>query len=120
MLAVSVLFASKFPSSLHSFAIVSYTFLLFGLFPLIRNRIRMRYSKRESIMLTISLVVLSGYFLLRISYSWWLLYTLVSIVISLVIPCSLMSAQKYKKKIKGPWDCAEIKLFTTTQVIKKN
>jgi phosphatidylinositol glycan class C protein len=102
VMSVSVLFASRLPTEVHSFAIILFCMLLFLLFPYFRNSIKKHLLAYE--LLTTSLTILSFGLLASLSWFFAVLYLLTIAGLNFIIPHALLYIQQFKSEIKGPWD----------------
>jgi phosphatidylinositol glycan class C protein len=99
----SVLLISRLPSSLHSFAILGLAFELFGLSPIVRRDLRL-FSLDLHIALTGLMYVMTLCLLLPLSKALGIIYAIAIPFIVFASPAWLISIQKYKSEIIGPWD----------------
>lgn len=106
VMAVSVLFASRLSTPLHSFAIILFCMLLFLIFPFFRN-----YLKKYIILyqcMTVGLSILTISLLLYLSYLLAFIFLLSTLTLTFLIPNSLLYLQQFKREIEGPWDIVKL------------
>jgi len=103
----SVLLASRLPSNIHVFAIISIAIEMFALFPIMRHHLKL-YSQELHNWLTCAMVCLTAGLFNQISTTVAVLYVSGILFITFVCPLWLVFIQKYKNEINGPWDEATI------------
>jgi phosphatidylinositol glycan class C protein len=108
----AVLLASRLPSTTHVFVFLVLAIQLFALFPIMRDYIRVR-SEYTHLWVAALLCTLTLALLLATSTLLAVLYLGGTAFIAFVCPYWLMSAQKYKNEIQGPWDIATVAQFST-------
>jgi phosphatidylinositol glycan class C protein len=108
----AVLLASRLPTTIDVFVFVVLAIQLFALFPIVRDFIRVR-SERAHLALTATLVGLTLALLLLNSTLLAIVYAAGVAFMVFVCPYWLMSVQKYKNEIQGPWDIATVAQFST-------
>lgn len=99
----SVLLASRVPSNLHVFGLISIAIELFALFPIIRHYLR-RYSLLYHYTLTTLLSLLTLILFAFMSLPAAIIYSITVLFITVACPFWLVFIQKYKNEINGPWD----------------
>ncbi len=99
----SVLLGSRLPSTAHVFGLISVAIQLFALFPLLRRSLR-AYSSRLYLVVVWLLNGLVLLLTMQVSSLLAALFALVLVGITLLSPMWLMSIQRYKNEIHGPWD----------------
>jgi phosphatidylinositol N-acetylglucosaminyltransferase subunit C len=99
----SVLLGSRLASTAHVFGLISVAIQLFALFPLLRRSLR-AYSVRLYLVLVWLLNALVLALATQVSSLLAALFALVLVGITLLSPMWLMSIQRYKNEIHGPWD----------------
>jgi len=108
----AVLLASRLSSITHVFIFIVLAIQLFALFPIMRDYIRVR-SEYTHIWVTIILSIFTVILLFLTSTLLAIVYIGGVLFISFICPLWLMSAQKYKNEIQGPWDIATVAQFST-------
>lgn len=112
-LMASTVLASRLPSTTHVFSLTLFSIEVFGLFPIFRRHLRL-ISWRGHLALTFALVTCAGGGMgITISGGGWRAAT-VGVILGWLLTsltmggCSwwLISLQKYKNEIHGPWDPA--------------
>ena len=103
----SVLLASRLTSNSHSFAIVTFSIALFGVFPIFRHAVRM-YSQNLHLIFTIALFFLVWRMLNEIAYFLTVIYVITILILNIVAPGFFINLQKLKREITGPWDIAKV------------
>jgi phosphatidylinositol glycan class C protein len=108
----STVLASRLPSTTHVFSLMLFSMEVFGLFPIFRRQLRQK-SWTGHVVLTLTLVIVAGGAVgVTLSGGWAAAIigsVLGSILTALVMGgCSwwLISLQKYKNVVIGPWDPA--------------
>jgi phosphatidylinositol glycan class C protein len=109
----STVLASRLPSTTHVFSLTLFSIEVFGLFPIFRRELRSR-SWNGHLALTIALVVgASGGIFVTLTGGGrgaWIAGVILGSIVTFVgmAICSLwlISLQKYKNEIHGPWDPA--------------
>ncbi|KAJ5766801.1 uncharacterized protein N7511_004417 [Penicillium nucicola] len=108
----STVLASRLPSTTHVFSLMLFSMEVFGLFPIFRRQLRQK-SWTGHVVLTLTLVVVAGGAVgVTLSCGWAAAIigsVLGGILTALVMGgCSwwLISLQKYKNVVIGPWDPA--------------
>ncbi|KAL0482157.1 phosphatidylinositol N-acetylglucosaminyltransferase subunit C [Acrasis kona] len=97
IIAVSILFASRLPSALHSFGVIAFAIVAFIMFPYLRHSIKRRRAPRNKI---VTWVLSSVTFILTaftISFKMALLYAVIINFILFMVPAWLMTVQNYKE-----------------------
>lgn len=99
----SVLLGSRLASTAHVFGLISVAIQLFALFPLLRRNLRV-YSPSAYVALVwlLNIVVLT--LAARVSTLLGALFAAALVAITFLSPMWLMSIQRYKNEINGPWD----------------
>jgi phosphatidylinositol glycan class C protein len=105
----SVCLASRLPSSLHAFVVVSLAVLVFALFPEFRNRFK-DYHTAVFPLTTVAMVVFTVAILSAISLVGVVFYILGVLSITFLCPLLFVRLQHLKNNIYGPWDEAAINL----------
>lgn len=108
----AVLLSSRLSSTIHVFIFIVLAIQLFALFPIMRDYVRVR-SEYTHLWVTIILTIITVILLLLTSTLLAIVYIGGMIFISFICPLWLMSAQKYKNEIQGPWDIATVAQFST-------
>lgn len=108
----STVLASRLPSTTHVFSLMLFSMEIFGLFPIFRRQLR-HISWTGHVLLTLALVVVAGGavgFTLRGGWAAAIVGSFLgSLLTALAMGgCSwwLISLQKYKNVVIGPWDTA--------------
>lgn len=105
----SVLLASRLPTRVHVFGLVSLAVNWFALFPLLRSAIRSALPPAANIAMTAAMIAGSAIGIYKICAPVLsLAYSLSIAFLTLVIPAWFMALQAYKKTIHGPWDEATV------------
>ncbi|KAK6195913.1 hypothetical protein SNE40_001241 [Patella caerulea] len=103
----SVCLASRLNTTWHAFAIVTFSFEWFALWPLFTQLLKVLYPASQNI-----LTVLLGVTSLILLSTWTTVATIVFLIVHLFInffcPFWLIRLLPYKNNIKGQWDEAEI------------
>ncbi len=99
----SVLFGSRLATNAHVFGLISVAIQLFALFPLLRRNLR-GYSRRLYLLAVWSLNLVVLAFTYRASNILAVFYAIALVGITFLCPVWLMSIQRYKNEIHGPWD----------------
>jgi len=99
----SVLLASRLPSNLHVFVLISYAIELFALFPIMRHHLK-KFSVELHLGLTLLMFILTVGLLLGVSTFISTVYVVAIVSITFLGPSWLIFIQKYKNEINGPWD----------------
>lgn len=99
----SVLLGSRLASTAHVFGLICVAIQLFALFPLFRRRLR-AYSSRLylAVVWLLNAAVLAG--VLSASTLLGAAFGFALVCITFLSPAWLMSIQRYKNEIRGPWD----------------
>ncbi|KAI9595350.1 phosphatidylinositol N-acetylglucosaminyltransferase subunit C [Syncephalis fuscata] len=105
----SVLLASRLDNNLDVFALTSTAVEWFALFPILRRQLK-KLSMRHSNILTCILVMVCTVMYYYISWTLMLIYVLTCLFVTFVCTWWLISIQKYKNEIHGPWDEARPQL----------
>ncbi|CAF0785532.1 unnamed protein product [Didymodactylos carnosus] len=105
----AVCLASRLATSLHTFTMVSCAVLIFTVGSELRKLVKAE-SLKTFIFLTIIHVILCIIFLSRLSFIHCFLYGISVLLLTFICPKWLISLQKYKTSMRGPWDEAEISL----------
>ncbi|RKP26923.1 phosphatidylinositol N-acetylglucosaminyltransferase subunit C [Syncephalis pseudoplumigaleata] len=105
----SVLLASRLDSNIDVFALTSIAVEWFALFPILRRQFK-RLSRRHSNTLTCILMLICTVMYYYISWMLMLIYVAACLFITFVCTWWLISIQKYKNEIHGPWDEARPQL----------
>ncbi|XP_071947465.1 phosphatidylinositol N-acetylglucosaminyltransferase subunit C-like isoform X2 [Antedon mediterranea] len=103
----SVCLASRFNSRMHAFATVTLALLIFALWPEIRKTLEVHVRGAAPIM-TLSSITTALIALYSVSSMAALLFSLVIITFTFLIPLWLIRLQPSKNNIHGPWDEAVI------------
>lgn len=98
----AICLSSRLSSSFHAFTLLIVSSELFALLPLFMERF-------WSPLWMLVIAILSSYFLLKVSFSVWLTYSLISFFVNLICPYVFVDQQKHKNNIHGPWDEAIVK-----------
>lgn len=108
----STVLASRLPSTTHVFSLMLFSIEVFGLFPIFRRQLR-HISWTGHVALTLSLVIVAGAAVGITMRGGWASAVVGSILGSILTAltmggCSwwLLSLQKYKNVVIGPWDPA--------------
>lgn len=108
----STVLASRLPSTTHVFSLMLFSMEVFGLFPIFRRQLRQK-SWTGHILLTLALVIIAGGAVGMTLSGGWMSAILGSVLGGLLTAlamggCSwwLISLQKYKNVVIGPWDPA--------------
>ncbi|KAJ3024113.1 hypothetical protein HKX48_006469 [Thoreauomyces humboldtii] len=109
----SVLLASRLPSRAHVLGLMLFAVLTFVLLPAFRRTCRSAVPMTDPVMLSI-LVGLAASLFSRIAQSLVIIYLISITFVTFVCPYWLVHAQKYKSRIRGPWDEAQIRRASTS------
>ncbi|KAG5439236.1 hypothetical protein PCANB_001535 [Pneumocystis canis] len=110
----SVVLASRLSSYIHVFSLIVFAVEWFALFPMFRRYLRQNFSFIIHLVLTAFLLILASILItLEISFALTLIFLFGFFFISFISPLWLISLQKYKSEIHGPWDIAKPKLGTS-------
>lgn len=108
----STVLASRLPSTTHVFSLMLFSMEVFGLFPIFRRQLR-HISWTGHVLLTLALVIAAGGAVGTTLRGGWAAAVVGSILGSILTAlamggCSwwLISLQKYKNVVTGPWDPA--------------
>lgn len=108
----STVLASRLPSTTHVFSLMLFSMEVFGLFPIFRRQLRQK-SWTGHVLLTLGLVIIAGGAVGVTLGSGWASAIIGSVLGSILTAfamggCSwwLISLQKYKNVVIGPWDPA--------------
>ncbi|EAW09308.1 phosphatidylinositol N-acetylglucosaminyltransferase [Aspergillus clavatus NRRL 1] len=108
----STVLASRLPSTTHVFSLMLFSIEVFGLFPIFRRQLR-HFSWTGHVLLTLALVMVAGGAVGMTLRGGWTAAVVGSILGSILTAfamggCSwwLISLQKYKNVVTGPWDPA--------------
>ncbi|KAJ5692317.1 hypothetical protein N7462_001740 [Penicillium macrosclerotiorum] len=108
----STVLASRLPSTTHVFSLMLFSMEVFGLFPIFRRQLRQK-SWTGHVLLTLALVIIAGGAVGTTLGGGWASAIIGSILGSILTAlamggCSwwLISLQKYKNVVIGPWDPA--------------
>ncbi|PWY92866.1 phosphatidylinositol:UDP-GlcNAc transferase PIG-C [Aspergillus heteromorphus CBS 117.55] len=108
----STVLASRLPSTTHVFSLMLFSMEVFGLFPIFRRQLR-HVSWTGHVLLTLALVIVAGGAVGITLRGGWAAAVVGSILGSILTAlgmggCSwwLISLQKYKNVVTGPWDPA--------------
>lgn len=108
----STVLASRLPSTTHVFSLMLFSMEVFGLFPIFRRQLRQK-SWTGHVMLTLALVMIAGGAVGTTLGGGWASAIIGSVLGSFLTAfamggCSwwLISLQKYKNVVIGPWDPA--------------
>ncbi|KAJ5124161.1 uncharacterized protein N7515_007986 [Penicillium bovifimosum] len=108
----STVLASRLPSTTHVFSLMLFSMEVFGLFPIFRRQLRQK-SWTGHILLTLALVIIAGGAVGVTLSGGWAAAIIGSVLGSILTAfvmggCSwwLISLQKYKNVVIGPWDPA--------------
>lgn len=93
----AICLSSRLSSSLHAFTLLVLSSEFFALLPIFMERF-------WSPIWMLLIAILSSYLLLRVSFSVWVTYSLVSCFINFGCPYVFVDQQKHKNNIHGPWD----------------
>lgn len=97
VIAVSILFASRLASALHSFGIIAFAILAFIMFPYLRHNIK-KSSQANFRWITWTMAIFTSIaILLSLSIQLASLYVMIMIFIVFLVPAWLMTAQSYKE-----------------------
>ncbi|KAI8049586.1 phosphatidylinositol N-acetylglucosaminyltransferase subunit C [Syncephalis plumigaleata] len=105
----SVLLASRLDNNIDVFALTSMAVEWFALLPILRRQFK-RLSRRYSNIFTCILVIMCTIMYYHISWPLMLIYVTACLFITFVCTWWLISIQKYKNEIHGPWDEARPQL----------
>lgn len=98
----SICLASRLSSPSEAFVLLAIATQLFVLFPLLRK------ASGNSLGITVILLLIDLFFLLKISILVTVLFSFSVILINLICPILYVRYQKYKDNIYGPWDEAVV------------
>jgi len=98
----AICLSSRLSSSFHAFTLLIVSSEFFALLPLFMERF---WSPVWMLIIAVS----SSYFLIKVSFSVWLTYSLISLFVNFVCPYVFVDQQKHKNNIHGPWDEAIVK-----------
>jgi phosphatidylinositol glycan class C protein len=108
----STVLASRLPSTTHVFSLMLFSMEVFGLFPIFRRQLRQK-SWTGHVLLTLALVIVAGGAVGVTLSGGWAAAIIGSVLGSILTAfvmggCSwwLISLQKYKNVVIGPWDPA--------------
>lgn len=108
----STVLASRLPSTTHVFSLMLFSMEVFGLFPIFRRQLRQK-SWTGHVLLTLTLVIVAGGAVGVTLSGGWAAAIIGSVLGSILTAfvmggCSwwLISLQKYKNVVIGPWDPA--------------
>ncbi len=102
----SVLLGSRLASTAHVFGLICVAIQLFALFPLLRRRLRAHSSRLYlAVVWLLNAGVLAG--VLSVSTLLGAAFGFALVCITFLSPAWLMSIQRYKNEIRGPWDEAK-------------
>ncbi|KAJ5114796.1 Phosphatidylinositol N-acetylglucosaminyltransferase [Penicillium alfredii] len=108
----STVLASRLPSTTHVFSLMLFSMEIFGLFPIFRRQLRQK-SWTGHVLLTLALVIVAGGAVGVTLSGGWAAAIIGSVLGSILTAlamggCSwwLISLQKYKNVVIGPWDPA--------------
>lgn len=111
-LMASTVLASRLPSTTHVFSLTLFSIEVFGLFPVFRRQLR-HVSWTGHVLLTFALVLAAGAGVgtaLRGGWAAAIVGAILSTILTALVmgSCSwwLISLQKYKNVVIGPWDPA--------------
>ncbi|CAM9921966.1 unnamed protein product, partial [Phaeothamnion confervicola] len=107
----TVLLASRLESNESVFALVLFAIELFAFFPLARHRVRQRSLRAHLVGTAIMVTAAGGLLLLRDATLFTVFAGTVAFV-SFACPLWLVSIQRHKWSIQGPWDIAAVDLKT--------
>ncbi|KAG4306456.1 hypothetical protein PORY_000444 [Pneumocystis oryctolagi] len=112
----SVVLASRLTSYIHVFSLIVFAVEWFALFPIFRCYLRQNFSFMVHLILTVFLLTLASILItLEISFALTLIFLFGFFFISFVCPLWLISLQRYKSEIHGPWDIAKPKLGSSSR-----
>lgn len=103
----SVCLASRLPSSWHAFVTVILAVEIFALFPLFREHVKVIFPGGQFVM-TWALLAVSFLSVSIVSFLGGVFFILAQIAVIALCPYWLVSLQRYKNNIHGPWDEAVI------------
>lgn len=103
----SVCLASRLPSSWHAFVTVILAVQIFALFPLFREQLK-TYFPGSQLIMTWGLFGISFLSISVVSFLGGVFFILVQLALIFLCPYWLVSLQRYKNNIHGPWDEAVI------------
>lgn len=98
----SLMLASRLTTYLHAFALLTVAVQCFVLLPFLLKK------TKDNIVISISLMLVTIYFLFHISLIMSYVYVAATVLIHCICPLWYIRWQKYKENIYGPWDEAEI------------
>jgi phosphatidylinositol glycan class C protein len=119
MIAVSILFASRLPSAIHSFGVIAFAILVFNMFPYLRHSIKRTSPEKTRWMTWVLALITFGIVFYSTSFRLASLYSFVMVFIIFIVPAWLITAQNYKEYalismlnnysvISGLWDEAVV------------
>ncbi|KAL9645564.1 hypothetical protein ABK040_000627 [Willaertia magna] len=111
VILISALLASRLPSSLESFLVLSFAIELFLLFPFLRHHLRKFNYFITYLLIFILMFIITcvGIFIFIQSFFLFTTFILINIILVFVMPLIFTYSQKhYKKEVLGPWDEAYI------------
>ncbi|KTW30784.1 hypothetical protein T552_00496 [Pneumocystis carinii B80] len=112
----SVVLASQLTSYIHAFSLIVFAVEWFALFPMFRRYLRQNFSFTIQLILTAFLLTVASILItLEINFTLTLLFLFSFFFISFVCPLWLISLQKYKSEIHGPWDIAKPKFGNSSR-----
>ncbi|XP_038045789.1 phosphatidylinositol N-acetylglucosaminyltransferase subunit C-like [Patiria miniata] len=103
----SVCLASRLPSTLHAFATVTVAMQLFALWPELRRKLKVHFPGTQ-IPLTVSSALAALCALISVSHVGAIIFILIHLAITFLVPVCLIRLQLFKNNIHGPWDEAVI------------
>ncbi|XP_076436257.1 phosphatidylinositol N-acetylglucosaminyltransferase subunit C-like [Babylonia areolata] len=106
----SVCLASRLHTPWHAFATVTFSFQLFALWPVLRCRLQRYFSIRGQLSMTTTITAATFSALASMTTVGAVLYAVAFLFVTFVCPAWLISLQRFKNNIYGPWDEAEIKV----------
>uniref|UniRef100_V9L576 Phosphatidylinositol N-acetylglucosaminyltransferase subunit C n=1 Tax=Callorhinchus milii TaxID=7868 RepID=V9L576_CALMI len=104
----AVCLASRLPSVFHAFTTVCVALQLFALWPVFLKKLKACYPGLH-LVVTVTVFVLVTVSLLWVSLGFALSFSILVFTIVFVCPHLLLTLQRRKDNIHGPWDEAEIK-----------
>ncbi|KAI9333010.1 phosphatidylinositol N-acetylglucosaminyltransferase subunit C [Obelidium mucronatum] len=102
----SVLLASRLSNNLKVFSLMSLSFEIFALFPILRRSLRAE-SRTNDIVMASLLAVISLWCISTVSWRAFVVHFCVLLFVTFICPVWFLGVQKYKDEIRGPWDEAK-------------
>jgi hypothetical protein len=108
----SILLSSRLNKTSKVFTLLYISLCIFGFVPIFRHMIRHRLRTVYDVSAFISSVLLV-YFVSKVNFLFGLLYFGLIVFITLLSPLIFIYAYQFKNDIRGPWDCPQIKQYTS-------